>query len=122
MRAQEAQVALEAAVQPDAKVYALSPPLCVSCERPHSRLRYCHACGCELLNAFFECRDEDCPWEACGACCTDDRASPACAHTALQSHLLHRTPEQMAALLRRVKEAAESVATEEARVGNAGPA
>jgi hypothetical protein len=102
----EAQVAAEAAVQPGSKVYATRPPACVSCERPHSRLRYCHACGCELFDAFFECRNPDCPWEACGACCTANRADPACAHASLESHLLHRSVDDIAALLRRVKEAA----------------
>ena len=87
-------------------MYALAPPLCVSCERPHSRLRYCHGCGCELFNAFFECMDEDCPWEGCGACCAN-RAEPSCAHVALQAHLLHRTADECAALLYRVKQAAE---------------
>jgi hypothetical protein len=140
----EAQVAAEVAVQAGSKVYAKQPPACVSCERPHSRLRYCHACGCELFNAFFvrapemanaacmrvlwcadasatsilppqECRNEDCPWEACGACCTGrNRADPACAHASLESHLLHRSVDDIATLLRRVREAADARAAEPA--------
>ena len=97
---------------PGARVYAQHQPQCVSCDRLHSRLRYCHVCGCELFNAFFECTDEDCPWEACAACCEHrpwraGAAGGACAHVALRSHLLHCPTAEVAALLQSVKRAAE---------------
>ena len=103
---QEAQLAGEPEQPADARIYSTQPPLCVSCERPHTRLRYCHGCGCELFNAFFECTDEDCPWEACAACC-NHREGAACAHATLRPHLLHQAAADMRALLGRVKEAAE---------------
>ena len=103
---QEAQLAQEPEQPAGARIYATQPPLCVSCERPHARLRYCHGCGCELFNAFYECTEEDCPWEACAAC-TKQREGGACAHATLRPHLLHQAAADMWMLLRRVKEAAE---------------
>ena len=108
--AQEEQLAKEPEQPAGAHIYANQPPLCVSCERPHSRLRYCHSCGCELFNAFFECAQEECPWEACAACCLH-RGGDECAHATLRPHLLHQAAPDMRALLRRVHEAADRAAS-----------
>ena len=104
-------MASEPAVVSDS-VFNAAPPACVSCDRPHAPLRYCHGCCAELFNAFVECAEEDCPWEACGACHASSRAAGgnACTHASARAHYLHHTPEANGRLLQRVRDAIEQLA------------
>jgi hypothetical protein len=110
-------VQLEPSVQCQ-HMFGTAPPACVSCERPHARLRYCHACGTEIFNVFFECEAEECPFEMCGACGTSHfaagsglpMASADCAHAACRPHFLHALPEANAQMLLRARRAIAQLA------------
>lgn len=105
---QDAQDALEPTV--DCSKLFDAPP-CVSCDRPHARLRYCHACGAEVYNLLFVCDEPECAFEACGACGRAHQAmlsgaaaaDGACAHASLSHEFLHFLPKDHTVLKQRVR-------------------
>jgi hypothetical protein len=109
---QDAQAALEPVV---ACTSLFGQPACVSCDRPHAQLRYCHACGGEIFNVVYVCASEECPFEACGACGAAHAAKAAaaaatdapeeCPHASVAHQYLHFMPDAHARVMQRVRQA-----------------
>jgi len=109
-----AQLAVEPLLGTDdlTSVFSAQPPVCVTCDRPHECIRFCHACRTEIFGVFAECQREDCPWEACGVCWAahsrlERRQGSPCQHSDAQLHFIHSRPQEDAALMWRAEMATQ---------------
>lgn len=82
---------------------------CVSCDRPHSAVRYCHVCSAEVYNRYFECTDEECELEWCPACVPAPHVTGEGGHVhAPKLRLLHWTVQELKEQRKAVEKALNS--------------